>query len=183
MKITLRNFILNIIYSIFCLVNKQSNLVLYKGSGKADVFENISIISDYLNSEKIPHIITDRPRRTLDFMLLLWNISKAKILIYDSQNPCAFIRKKKTIFINCWHASGAYKTLAYDAIIDKENEEKEKRRVKRVYSGVDYWICSSELQADIYSNATKIDRSKFIPIGIPRTDRIERRNEDKIKNL
>ena len=170
MNICIRNIILNLIYRLFVCINKQEQIVLYQGSGKADAFENISTISKYFRKQKLEHSVIYRPNKVLGYLSILWSISKAKIFIFDSQNPGAYINKTNTVFINCWHAVGAYKTLGFDAIPENLREKKEEKRVERVFSGIDYWICSSKLQADIYAKSTKIDRKKFLDIGIPRTD-------------
>ena len=171
MKIFFRNFILNIIYRFFCIINfSKRGVLLYQGSGDFDVFGNISAIKQYLDKINYKYTLVYRPKSVIEMINFLYLLSSSKVFVFDSQNPCAYIHKHKTIFINCWHAVGAYKKLGYDAIINKENNKKEIKRVTRVFRGIDYWICSSELQATLYSKSTNYSLEKFLPLGIPRTD-------------
>lgn len=180
--------IINTIYQLACILFKKKDIVLFQGSGKIDAFGNISAIKQKLDEKNISYKLICKPINFIDFISLAVNLAKAKIVLFDSQSPAAYIKiSKKTIFICCWHACGAYKTLGFDTILNKLSEEakqKEALRISRIFKKVDYWICSSPEQAYIYSKALKKDYKYFLPLGIPRTDAFFRiKNKKKNKTI
>lgn len=165
------NKTLNHLYEFFKFFRKKKSIVLFSGAGKYDAFENITAIEKELKQRNVPYRRTFRGKTSIDQLKMIWNIATARCLIVDSQSPAAYLNlSKKTVLINCWHASGAFKTLGHDAVMSNSNVYEEEKRVSRVFRHTDFWICSSNLQAEIYSKALKIEMKCMLVLGIPRTD-------------
>ncbi|MCW6095804.1 CDP-glycerol glycerophosphotransferase family protein [Clostridium botulinum] len=74
--------------------------------------------------------------------------------------------RKETIFINTWHALGAFKKFGIDSA-KNEND------IKRFYNegkNIDYLLVSSSKLRGIYSKALNVEEKKIISLGVPRTD-------------
>ena len=167
----LKQIAANATYSILEKFLEKEHIVLFAGSGKEDLFENITSLKSYLDSEGTSYILCHKPAGLIEYIRLAKNLCKAKVVVIDSQSPAAYINiSNSTKVVNVWHASGAYKTLGFDAIRSNQNYEIESKRVERIFKKTDYFICSSQEQANIYSKALKQDEKKFLPLGVPRTD-------------
>lgn len=172
MKIKTKQKISNFFYLFFSAICKKTWISLFQGSGKVDKFGNISILRDFFQESGHKIKIIYKPSSLFEYIKLSFILSKTKVLVIDSQSPAAYIKvSRKTYIVNVWHASGAYKTLGFDTIRDNSDKDHEEVRIQRIFSRTDYFICSSPEQAKIYAQALKLPLNKFIPLGIPRTDK------------
>jgi CDP-ribitol ribitolphosphotransferase len=85
------------------------------------------------------------------------------IFLNDNFFPFAFMNfNKKTLVVQLWHAPGAFKKFGASV----ENAE----MLRMISDNTDYLITTSKHIEDYYSEAFQIDKSKIIPLGLPRAD-------------
>lgn len=85
------------------------------------------------------------------------------IFLNDNFFPFAFMNvNKKTVVIQLWHAPGAFKKFGGSV----ENAS----MLKLISNNTDYLITTSRHIEDYYGEAFQIDKSKIIPLGLPRAD-------------
>ena len=162
----------NYFYNLLCTLVPQTSILLYRGS-ENDKFCNISSIAAYLTSHKIRFSQLSYDTFNEQKIRSIYKIARAKVLVLDASSPAARLRiSRNTFLINCWHACGAYKKIAFDAKRKGCNEEVEEKRIARVHSSISYLICSSEYVADIYAKAFRMQKARVLALGIPRTDEL-----------
>lgn len=89
--------------------------------------------------------------------------------------------RKDQVYMQTWHAAGAFKKFGMD-IIDERSGEKSAWR--KDADNWNYLLCSSEEVREIYGNAFGISTDKVYPIGIPRNDCFyEKKTKNKFKNI
>lgn len=75
--------------------------------------------------------------------------------------------RKDQVYMQTWHAAGAFKKFGMDIIEDRSGEKQAWRK------DADHWtylLCSSEEIKDIYSKAFAVPANKVYPTGLPRND-------------
>lgn len=103
---------------------------------------------------------------------ILYNVFTAKYLIvndYISLFSEIEVRKK-TEFIQVWHAGGAFKKFGLNSLQNANNVDNIKRCLS-CYSQYNKVIVSSKCVREIYASAFGIDVNKVIPLGLPRADK------------
>lgn len=98
----------------------------------------------------------------------MFHIMTAKILITNTGISAVFPLRKKQIVINTWHGSGAYKKVGKD-ISQKINGTSE-YRTNLSNKSLTHFISGCGKFTEVMSNALGLDKSKFLPIGMPRND-------------
>lgn len=85
------------------------------------------------------------------------------IFLNDNFFPFAFMNfKDESMVIQLWHAPGAFKKFGGSV----ENAS----MLKLISDNTDYLITTSKHIEDYYAEAFQIDKSKIIPLGLPRAD-------------
>lgn len=85
------------------------------------------------------------------------------IFLNDNFFPFAFMNfNKETLVVQLWHAPGAFKKFGASV----ENAD----MLRMISDNTDYLITTSKHIEDYYSEAFQIDKSKIIPLGLPRAD-------------
>lgn len=85
------------------------------------------------------------------------------IFLNDNFFPFAFMKfNRKTIVIQLWHAPGAFKKFGGSV----ENAS----MLKMISDNTNYLITTSKHIEDYYSEAFQIEKSKIMPLGLPRAD-------------
>ena len=164
----------NIVYNCISLFVSCRGILLYTGL-KNDKYGNISSIANYLNEKNISFKTLNAVELKSNRLRSIIKIAQSKVIVIDSASPAGLIKLRDTTYlINCWHACGAYKKIAFDAKRVHFDPEKEERRIRRLHRCISYFICSSDKVASIFAKAFKEEKSKFLPLGVPRTDTLYR---------
>ncbi|MBQ6813644.1 MAG: CDP-glycerol glycerophosphotransferase family protein [Methanobrevibacter sp.] len=88
------------------------------------------------------------------------------VFLTDNFFALAFMSFASNVkIIQLWHGTGIFKKFGYDLLNEKQQKVMEKFSRK-----ITYLIVSSRNVVDIYSHNFALDRSKAIPLGIPRND-------------
>ncbi|OUM90035.1 CDP-glycerol glycerophosphotransferase family protein [Parageobacillus thermoglucosidasius] len=96
----------------------------------------------------------------------LYYLATSKYWITNNHYYYFLKPRKETIFINTWHALGAFKKFGLDSAKTKE----EINRFKKEGENISYLLVSSSKLKDIYSKALNVPKERIVSIGIPRTD-------------
>lgn len=100
------------------------------------------------------------------------------IFLNDNFMPMASLNfSKEAIVTQLWHAEGAFKRFGLSAPLSDEVRAREKKCSERL----DYVVCTSKNVVPIYAEAFGVDKSRILPIGSPRTDKLFNRNADEIR--
>lgn len=93
--------------------------------------------------------------------------SQAKyVFICDYFLPVSSCRKKtETLVIQLWHSAGMLKKFGYDALDDLGNQKNLPGA-----KNIDLWPVSSDICANIVSNACHLYKNQVRPLGVTRTD-------------
>jgi CDP-glycerol glycerophosphotransferase (TagB/SpsB family) len=127
--------------------------------------DNLDLVIALRKNSKIDIKDLSNNTRTVNYFSLkfLYELATAKYWIANT-NVHPYIKPKRdVIYLQTWHAAGAFKKFGYDI-----------KDVSDIWiDDVDYWkylICSSSSIVDIYSKAFHINSKKVYPTGIPRND-------------
>ena len=157
--------------------NVNNKLVVLATNRKWDNGSNLAYLKEALDKTDYTVKILETNKihpEAKDFYVLL---SQAKYLIIDDffQLFYALDLRKETLFIQVWHALGAYKTFGYG----REGKAAVASPYSLTHRNYTSAITSSTSLVDIYAKSFGISKDKVIPTGIPRSDLFFR--EDKIK--
>lgn len=102
-------------------------------------------------------------------------ILAADVVVLDTYCiPASMIpHRKGTKVIQMWHALGAIKKFGWQTVGKEGGSSGKVARLMRMHHGYDYVICASDVTADHFCEAFRIDRSKIIKYGLPRIDYIK----------
>lgn len=162
------SFIVNITTRLFKVKNNRVVFISYfmnepEGNYKA-IADKLAESGQY----EIKFLLKKYSKTTASKMAYFLNMIKqayyfntSKIIILDANCVVmkAIIRKRKTVVLQIWHASGAFKKFGQDT----------KNRLYKVKS-CDYAIASSKKVSAIYSRALNIPDKNVFSLGSPRTD-------------
>ncbi len=163
-------FARNFFYRIVSRIVRQDRLILYTSS-KNDLYRNISSLAAELTRRGVPFSLLSYEELLIHTYPCLALLARAKVLVIDSSSPAAFVRlSDKTCLINCWHACGAYKKIAFDAKRKGFDDAAEEKRISRIHRSLSYFICSSEHTAEVYALAFRLRPEQMKVLGTPRTD-------------
>lgn len=173
--------VLNILLYLFKVFPlKKNNILLIEGRNNFFTGNCRSIFEKLKNKKDLKFIvISDKEKKikktnlkVVRYMSLetIYYLSTSKYCFFTSSQGNNLYKRKNQIFINLWHAAGAFKKFCYDAEVKKEKNEKIKK-------SIDLVIISSEKVQEIYSNALGIEKSKVKNLGIPRADIFFREEE------
>ena len=161
-----------LVYRISCILHQQNKLILYYALSD-NRFGNIEALEKYFECKGIDFIRLyhkDMIKSTVRF----WNtLASARVLVIDSKSPASRVSLcKNTVLIHCWHAGGAYKKIGFDVKIKVKDRYKEEARIKRVHRNISYFVCSSELTAQVYARAFRLRNDQMLVLGLPRLDEV-----------
>lgn len=178
-KINIISF--SIIYYIFRFLFKvdKKKLIFISYTGKK--FDcNPKYILEYMleNKYEFKYIVTDNnnvinynnknvKQVNIKSIKFLYQLATSKYWINNSTMINALKPKKTQIYIQTWHAAGAFKKFGLDIIDDRSDDKKIWNKDSNNW---DILICSSKKVKDIYANAFKINPNKVLPLGLPRND-------------
>ncbi|WP_195218198.1 CDP-glycerol glycerophosphotransferase family protein [Turicibacter sanguinis] len=170
----------NFIYKIFCMIFKikENRIVLECDYGKG-FYGNLHALYTKIQEENLKYeiiipvnknIVLNLPNSTNTKIIRtktvqhLFYLSTSKFWITNNHYYYFLSKRKETIFINTWHALGAFKKFGLDC-----NDGKEAHHLKDG-KNIDFLLVSSKKLKNIYSKALNVELEKIISIGIPRVD-------------
>ena len=173
------------IFNIFRIFPTKSNRVSFITTKNASFESNLRFLAEELETretskgEKYEYHFIPKDRFSLSNMKLL--ATSKYIFLTDNFFALAFMRfGKKTKLIQLWHGTGLFKKFGYDLL--KDNEKKVMLKFSNKITNL---FVSSKNVVDIYARNFAIDKSKVIPLGIPRNDFYSKEHLDKefVSNL
>lgn len=173
-------FILNIIYFLLLIINKQNKIVLIYANN-SNLFMNIPVFHKYLIEKKINPIKINYDENKL---ISIIKLSKAKIIFIDQTNYLLSYLKQSPsqIIVQLWHGSGAYKKVAFDSFRLGIEYKKEQKRISRLHGKYSYVLCSDEKLVGLYSKMFNLNTSSILAIGSPRMDLFYTVNKKRAKD-
>ena len=105
--------------------------------------------------------------RSIDY---LYYLCTSKYWVVNSHIMGELKPKKNQVYMQTWHAAGAFKKFGLDIIESEVDRDNEKLAWRKEAQNWDYLLCSSEEVREIYSNAFGVSEDIIYPIGIPRND-------------
>lgn len=105
--------------------------------------------------------------RSIDY---LYYLCTSKYWVANSHIMGELKPKKNQVYMQTWHAAGAFKKFGLDIIESEDDRAHEKLAWRKEAQNWDYLLCSSEEVRKIYSNAFGVSKDIIYPIGIPRND-------------
>lgn len=118
---------------------------------------------DKISSDKIKYVNI----RSINY---LYYLCTSKYWVANTHIMGELKPKKNQVYMQTWHAAGAFKKFGLDIIQSKDDRDWEKLAWRKEASNWDYLLCSSQEVKDIYSSAFGVDKDIVYPIGIPRND-------------
>lgn len=101
-------------------------------------------------------------------------ILRADVVVLDTYNiPVSMLpRIGRTKVIQMWHALSAVKKFGWQTVGSEDGTSERTATLMRMHKGYDYVLAPSDMTADIFAEAFRTDRDKFVKIGLPRVDYI-----------
>lgn len=174
-------FIANCIYKFFYSVPIKKNRIVLECEYGKGFYGNLLYIYKEVLARKLNVEIIIPLNRNVEFsyekgtnvriirtrsIKHLYYLATSKYWITDNHYYFFLKPRKQTIFVNTWHALGAFKKFG----LDSAKNINEVRRFKKEGNNIDYLMVSSENLKPIYSRALNVPIDKILSIGIPRTD-------------
>jgi CDP-glycerol glycerophosphotransferase len=167
-----------ILYKIFCVFPVKKNKVLLESFyGKGFSCNPKYIYLELRNNKDLdivwslrnPELFTFDDARVVktNSVKYIYELATSRFLISNVQLKGSLNPRKKTTYIQTWHAAGAFKRFGLHI------EQYDKTEQKDWLTDASHWeylITSSKKIVDIYSSAFGISKEKVKPIGIPRND-------------
>jgi len=102
------------------------------------------------------------------FFIKTFKLAKSKyIFLDDNFFPMAYMNfDENSTTIQLWHASGAFKKFGYEVLDNKNHKD----LIAMSGFKIDYLIVSSKNVSEFYGKAFKVENSKVLALGTPKTD-------------
>lgn len=87
--------------------------------------------------------------------------------------PASMIpHRKGTKVIQMWHALAAIKKFGWQTVGKAGGSSERTARLMKMHNGYDYVVCASDVTAENFGEAFRVDNSKIVKYGLPRIDYI-----------
>ncbi|MBQ2961361.1 MAG: CDP-glycerol glycerophosphotransferase family protein [Methanobrevibacter sp.] len=181
----IKHRIYGMIFNLFRIFPLKSNRVSFITTKNASFESNLRFLADELKGretskgEKYEYHFIPKDQFSLSNMKLL--ATSKYVFLTDNFFAIAFMRfHKKAKLIQLWHGTGLFKKFGYDLL-----EDNEKKVMLKFSNKITNLFVSSKNVVDIYARNFAIDKSKVIPLGIPRNDFYSKEHLDEkfISNL
>jgi len=169
-----------LIFGLFKLFPVDSNKIIYISHYGSRFGCNPKSIYDYIkkNYNRYKHVIvlndssklvSDDNTATVPFRSIsfLKELATSKYWVSNTNLPPNLKPSSKTVYLQTWHAAGAFKKFGLDL---PEFRNKEKESWQKDTSHWTYLLSSAESVRDIYASACGINKSRIYPLGLPRND-------------
>ena len=88
--------------------------------------------------------------------------------------PASMIpHRKRTKVVQMWHALGAIKQFGWQTVGKPGGSSEKTARLMRMHHGNDCVVCASDVTAEHFCEAFRVDRSSIVKCGLPRIDYIK----------
>ena len=146
---------------------------------------DIALLEDELSrrgiqTETLTHLFT-KDKSAGDMVGYLGTVAKQEaailrsdVVVLDTYNiPVSMLpHLGRTKVIQMWHALSAVKKFGWQTVGSDDGTSERTAKMMRMHSGYDYVICSSDVTAEHFTEAFRMDKSKMVKLGLPRIDYI-----------
>lgn len=148
----------------------KRNRVSFITTKNASFESNLRYIADELRTRKTskgkPYEYYFIPKDEFSLSNMKKLATSKYIFLTDNFFALAFMRfNRKAKLIQLWHGTGIFKKFGYDLL-----EDNQKKVMLKFSNKITNLMVSSHNVIDIYARNFAIDKSKVIPLGIPRND-------------
>lgn len=162
-------------FSLCKLLPKQKNKLIFASTTSKPMGENFNHIINQLRKDnqldkfKIYKFLGSTNSTKKLFFRYFHSATAGTIFLENYYHPYYGLKfSKKTNVVQLWHACGAFKKFAHDALNQKDsNTLKFENNAHSFYT--DVVVSSSEVKKN-YSSAFDLPSSRILSLGIPRTD-------------
>lgn len=163
----LKSFFYNACYRTIVLFVHQ-NTICFFFSSSSTKFNNITIIRNAFGNDK--RCVSVHPDTSFFDSLLF--LARAKVIVLDQSHSIIsnINLVNKTTCIQCWHSSGWYKKVGFDAKRVTFPKKYEYERISRIHRNIDYFVISDRKLINNYAKAFHIESNHILPLGLARTD-------------
>ncbi|MBR5504235.1 MAG: CDP-glycerol glycerophosphotransferase family protein [Methanobrevibacter sp.] len=166
----IKHRIYGMLFNLFRIFPIKKNRVSFITTKNASFESNLRYIADELKTRKTSkgnsyefHFI---PKDEFSLSNMKKLATSKYIFLTDNFFALAFMRfSKKTKLIQLWHGTGIFKKFGYDLL-----EEDQKKTMLKFSNKITNLMVSSHNVIDVYARNFAIDKSKVLPLGIPRND-------------
>lgn len=87
--------------------------------------------------------------------------------------PASMIpHRNGTRVVQMWHALGAIKKFGWQTVGKEGGSSEKTAKLMKMHHGYDHVVCASDVTAEFFSEAFKVDRNRIVKYGLPRIDYI-----------
>lgn len=128
-------------------------------------------------------VLVDPPCEIVKFLSIkhIYYLMTARYIVSNLGIEPFVPKRKKQVFVNTWHGSGAYKS---QTLGDKMGNGKYNIDLRDYRSRItDFYVSGCQKYSDVMSVSWNVDIKKFIPTGLPRNDIFFKTDLDEQKNM
>lgn len=113
------------------------------------------------------------------------SIASAKVLVLDTYCIVASMlpHHKDLTTIQMWHALSAVKKFGWQTVGKKDGSSEKTAKLMKMHEGYDHVLCCSDVTAQYFCEAFKVDRDKIVKLGLPRIDYILRDDPEIVEKI
>lgn len=102
-------------------------------------------------------------------------ILRSNVVVLDTYCiPASMLpHRKDTKIVQMWHALGAIKKFGWQTVGREGGSSEKTARLMKMHHGYDAVVCASDVTADHFCEAFRIDKGKIAKYGLPRIDYIK----------
>lgn len=179
---------LNILYFFLKLLPVKNQIVFISRQSNTPTLDFIMLRDELLKKCNYKMVMITRKMKknkkdilkNSDVILKeMYYLATSKVCITDGYNiPISVLKHKNTLKIfQLWHSLGAIKKFGYQSL--NNPEKKMIANIMRMHKNYDYIITGSEEMTKYFMKAFGYDETAFCPIGLPRIDYINNKNNQK----
>ena len=158
------------IFNLFRIFPLKKNRVSFITTKNASFESNLRYLADELKMRKTDdgkdYDFDFIPKDEFSFSNMKKLATSKYIFLTDNFFALAFMRfNKNAKLVQLWHGTGIFKKFGFDLL-----EDSQKKTMLKFSNKITNLIVSSHNVIDIYARNFAIDKSKVLPLGIPRND-------------
>lgn len=169
------SFVKKYFFSVFKLLPVSRNKIIFATGNLKPMAENFeSIHRDIISNEKYDkykiYKFLGPANTTRKILSRYYHLATSEVVfLEDYYKPIYGLKfPKNTQIVQLWHACGAFKKFAHDALGKGDSNTKElESNAHNMYTSV---LVSAEDISELYSSAFKVNKSRVLSLGVPRTD-------------
>ncbi len=102
-------------------------------------------------------------------------ILRSDVVVLDTYCiPASMLpHRKETKVVQIWHALSAIKKFGWQTVGKEGGSSEKVARLMRMHHGYDYVVSSSDITAEHFCEAFKVEQSKIVKCGLPRIDYVK----------